>query len=305
MIDLRRLQVLRAVHQHGTVTAAGHALHLTPSAVSQQLRALSRELGISLLEQQGRRVHLTPAAHTLLRHAHILAGQWEQAQAELYAHADEIAGELGLCGFPTGVAELLAPAAARLQDEHPHLVVHVAEVETADAFDLLLSGDTDLAVVQASDCPPRGDARFDQLPLLDEPMDLLVPAGHPFAACRAVALADAADQSWIVGVAGTSYHQHTLVACAAAGFTPAIAHHAKEWISISALVAQGLGVALIPRLGDVPPAHAAVRVPLCGEPAPFRRMLTCVRHGSREQPAITRALHILGDIASDLQQRVS
>lgn len=305
MIDLRRLQVLRAVHQYGTVTAAAHALHLTPSAASQQLRGLSRELGISLLEPQGRKVRFTPAAYTLLAHADILASQWEQAQAEMRAHADEIAGHLRLCGFPTGVAALLAPAAAQLQDQHPRLVVHVAEVEPVEAFNLLLSGDGDLAVVQASDCPPQGDARFDQLPLLDEPMDLLVPADHPFATRPAVALAEAADEAWIVGAAGSSYHQHTVVTCAAAGFAPAIAHHAKEWISIFALVAQGLGVALVPRLGDVPLEHAAVRVRMRGGVAPSRRLLTCVRRGSRDQPAIKGALGILDDIAASLQQRVS
>lgn len=306
MIDLGRLQVLRAVHQYGTVTAAAHALHLTPSAVSQQLRGLSRELGVALLEPAGRRVRLTPPAHTLLRHADILASQWEQAQGELHAHADEIVGELHLCGFPTALAALLAPAAVRLQDAYPRLVVHVAEVEPTDAFDLLLSGDMDFAVVEATpDCPPPGDARFDQLPLLDEPMDLLVPAGHYFATHPAVALADAAREPWIVGAAGSSYHQHTLVSCAAAGFAPAIAHHAKEWVSVSALVAQGLGVALVPRLGDVPPEHAAVRVRLHSDPMPSRRILTCVRQGSREQPAIKGALHVLGDIAADLQVRVA
>lgn len=306
MIELRRLQVLRAVHQYGTVTAAGHALHLTPSAVSQQLRSLSRQLGISLLEPAGRRVRLTSAANTLLRHADILASQWEQAQAELHAHAEGIAGELRLCGFPTGAAALLAPTAAQLNIECPDLLVHVAEVEPADAFDRLLSGDTDLAVVEATpDCPPQSDARFDQLPLLDEPMDLLVPHGHPLATRTAVALADAAREPWIVGTADTSYHQLTLVACATAGFAPAIAHHAKEWISVSALVAQGLGVALVPRLGDIPPAHAAVRVPVHGGLTPSRHLLTCVRQGSHDQPAIKRGLDILGDIAATLQQRVA
>src|SRR4051812_17259538 len=59
MIDLRRLHMLRVVHQQGTVTAAAEVLHLTPSAVSHHMRELSRELKVPLLEPQGRRVKLT------------------------------------------------------------------------------------------------------------------------------------------------------------------------------------------------------------------------------------------------------
>lgn len=298
MIDLRRLQILRAVAQHGTVTAAAAAVHLTPSGASQQLRALSREVGVTLVEPQGRRVRLTPAAHTLLAHADALAAQWEAAQADIHAHTEEITGTLRLCGFPTAVAALLAPAAARLRSESPGLAVHVTEIEPAEAFALLLSGDADLTVIEATpDIPPQSDAKFDQQPLLDEPMDLLVPADHPLAPAHCLTLAEAAREPWIVGRPDSSYYQLVLVACAAAGFAPDIVHHAKEWIAVSALVGCGLGVALVPRLGHIPPEHAVARVPLRSEPVPSRRILTCLRRGSQNQPAITHALGTLHNLA--------
>src|SRR6187551_2908920 len=78
MVDLRRLRALRAVADHGTLAAAADALHLTPSAVSQQLSALERELGHALLEPAGRSVRLTPAAHVLLGHADALFAQLEK-----------------------------------------------------------------------------------------------------------------------------------------------------------------------------------------------------------------------------------
>src|SRR4051794_19024325 len=111
MIDLRRLRVLRVLAEQGTVTAAARVLHLTPSAVSQQLRLLARELDVELLRHEGRRVRLTPAAHVLLEHADILFAQWERARAEL-SSADE-AGSLGLCGVSSVIAALLSPAAKR------------------------------------------------------------------------------------------------------------------------------------------------------------------------------------------------
>jgi DNA-binding transcriptional LysR family regulator len=306
MIDLRRLQVLRAVHHHGTVTSAAKALHLTPSAVSQQVRQMSRELGVALLEPQGRRVRLTAAALFLLDHADAMYVQWEQAMAELAAHADADPAPLRMCGFPTGLATLLAPAAAHLAKVRPDLTVSITEAETSDCFDLLLAGETDLAVViPAPDSPPLDDPRFDQQPLLDEYLDLLVPAGHPLATRDSVTLVEAAHEPWITPMPGSCDHHHVVVsACIAAGFTPYTAHHATEWVAISALVGNGLGVSLVPRLAAIPGEHAIARIPLHGNPTPTRGILTCTRRGAREHPAIARAVEVLGEVVDEQMSRI-
>src|SRR3954463_532134 len=94
MIDLRRLRTLRAVADHGTLAAAADALHLTPSAVSQQLTALEREAGPALREPAGRSVRLTPAAHVLLGHADALFAQLEKLEGELAAQDASPRGEV-------------------------------------------------------------------------------------------------------------------------------------------------------------------------------------------------------------------
>ena len=78
VIDVRRLRLLRELDNRGTVAATAAALHLTPSAISQQLAALSREAGVTLLDPVGRRVRLTPAAKVLLRHADEIFAQLEK-----------------------------------------------------------------------------------------------------------------------------------------------------------------------------------------------------------------------------------
>jgi DNA-binding transcriptional LysR family regulator len=300
MIDLRRLQVLRAVHHHGMVTSAAAALHLTPSAVSQQIRQLSRDVGVPLLEPHGRRVRLTAAAHVLLDHADALYVRWEAAEAELAAHVEGAAGPLRLCGFPSGLTGLLAPVAARLAKTHPDLAVSVAEAEAADCFDRLLTDQADLAVVIPTPAGPApNDPRFDQAPLLDEAEDLLVPAGHRLATREAVRLVEAAGDPWITPEPGSCDQHHVVVsACIAAGFTPHVAHYATEWPAVSALVAHGLGVALIPRLAALPAEHTVVRVPLRGNPTPTRRILTCTRRGARRHPVIAAGLDALGEVAA-------
>jgi DNA-binding transcriptional LysR family regulator len=295
MIDLRRLHMLRLVHQHGTVTSAAEALHLTPSAVSHQLRELARELKVPLLEPQGRKVRLTPAAHVLIEHADGLLAKWEETLADLESHRAGAAGPLRMCGFTTAVGGLVAPAAGALLRDDPDLRVEVRECDTDVAMGLLAAGETDIAVIEPTpDAPPPGDPRFDREPLLEEDYDLIVPPGHPLAGRGGARLEHAADETWIsVQPEICTHHQQVLAYCGAAGFTPRFAHHAISWSAIWALVANGLGVSLVPRLADGPSDQPVVRVPLTGNGVPRRRVLTCVRRGSRDNPLIARGLQAL------------
>jgi DNA-binding transcriptional LysR family regulator len=295
MIDLRRLRVLRAVDHHGTVTAAAAALHFTPSAASQQIRQLARELGVDLLEPHGRRVRLTPAAHRLLKHAEAIQSRWEQAEIDLQAD-DQPTGVLRVCGFPVAISTLLAPLAAALKPKHPTLQVRIREAESTESFDLLMDEDVDLAVIEATpDNPPRGNPRFDQRPLLDDPFDLAVPTTHPLATRTAITLDEAAAEDWIMPLSACTCRTHVLAACSAAGFTPNVAHHALSWSATAALVANDLGVALVPRLARLPPHLPITRVHC--QDGPSRKVLTCTRPSGRQHPAVATALRALGELA--------
>ncbi|MCT2588618.1 LysR family transcriptional regulator [Streptomyces sp. N2-109] len=300
MID-SRLRILQMVAEHGTVTAAAQALHYTPSAVSYQLRQLAADVGTDLAVHQGRGIRLTHAARILLRHAELLQEQWELARAELATLDTEPTGQVTLCGFSTAASRLLPPAAAALRDAHPHLRVRIIEAEPDRCFDLLLSDEADLALLVATaDSPPMTDRRFDQQPLLDDPLDLVVPQGHPLTRRQRVTLADAAREPWILGNPGTTYHQLVLAACMSAGFTPHIAHYADEWGTGTALVAHGFGVILVPRLAQLSEESPVVRLPLRGEPALVRRIMAVTRLGARENPALTHAVETIAAAAAQL-----
>lgn len=294
MIDLRRLRALAAVAEHGTVAGAAEALHFTPSAVSQQIGHLARDLGVDLLERRGRRVHLTPAAHLLLAHADTIQAQWERARADLAAEAGRARGTLRICGVSSAIAALGAPATTRLLDEHPGLEVQLREEESRDCCRLVHSGGSDIALVLPTpDTPPPTDARFEQQTLLEDPPDLLVPADHALAHTGRADLLDASGESWIVTRHDNDSHVLLTVACAAAGFTPRITQEVKEWYAVSALVAAGLGVCLLPRIVPVPQAHRVVRVPLRGRSAPVRTILAVVRRGSSQHPAVAAGMEAL------------
>jgi DNA-binding transcriptional LysR family regulator len=298
MIDLRRLQVLRVLAARGTVTAAAASLHLTPSAVSQQIRLLGRELDVELLAHEGRRVRLTPAAELLLTHADELHARWEETLAGLAALGDGEGGTLRVCGVSSAIAALVAPAAgATLADG---LTLRITEEETKDCFEALLTAEADIAVVLPTpDVPPVDDPRFEPHFLLDDPLDLLVPGAHPLARRGRVALADAAGESWVVKTRDNDTYDVLLAACAAAGFTPRVGHHVKEWYAVSAVVAEGLGVCLLPRLVPIPAAHDVRRLELAGSPRPSRRISAYVRRGSAGHPVVARGLAALRAAAGE------
>lgn len=292
MIDLRLLQTLRVLNELGTVTATAHALHLSPSAVSAQLRQLAQQVGAELLRQDGRRLRLTPAGLVLLHHADVLCGQWEQARAELGAHAGDEHRSLHVIGFATSIGSLLAPVAADLARRTPPVRAYLGDVDTADSYQRVLTGDADIAVLTPlPDSPPVDDPRFDQQPLLDDYLDLVVPAEHALAREDDVDLGAAATEPWIA----PHHDQERLiqVLCGAAGFAPRTEHHADDWSGVLALIGYGLGVCLVPRLVATAGRTDLARVPVRGTPPPYRRVLTCVRRSSDAQPAIATGLAAL------------
>jgi DNA-binding transcriptional LysR family regulator len=131
--------------------------------------------------------------------------------------------------------------------------------------------------------------------------DLLVPANHHLERPEGVALGDAAAEEWIVKKENNDTYALLVAACLAAGFAPRITHQVKEWYAVSARVAEGFGVCLLPRMVPIPASHAVVRVPLRGGPLPTRKIVTCVRRGSAGHPDIAAGLAALDDVAGVLR----
>lgn len=299
MID-GRLRALRVVADRGTISAAARDLGYTPSALSHQLRTLARDVGVRLLEPEGRNVRLTQAARTLLARSDELFAHWEEIRGEVQqAGSGASLGQLRLAGFSTAASALLPPVAVAARAAFPHSRVQITEADPAVCFELLLAEQVDVAVVVGTDpLPPTSDPRFEQHPLLTDPLDLVVPPGHRLATKERVTLADAADEQWIMDTPGGTYHQLAMSACTAAGFTPTHAHRAVEWDTCAGLVAAGFGVALVPRLARLPAGADMARVALHGDDAPVRHVRTSLRRGTAGQPEIALALRELRRVAA-------
>lgn len=297
MID-RRLIVLSTFASTGTVTAAAEVLGYSPSAVSTQLRELQHELGVPLLEREGRGMRLTPAGEHLVSRTGDLLALWDAIRSEVDADGPVGTTTLRLGGFSSAATAILTPVAARLERETPGLVVSLVEADPQRCVDLLIAGRLDAAVIVAMQGgPAHDDPRFEQVPLRDDRLDVIVPVDHPLAGRRSVELSDLTGERWITDRRGTPYRALFEAAFTAAGVTPRVAHEVVEWDTAAALVEAGLGVGLIPRLARAASAYDVVRIPVADHAGPRRRIVGVVRRGALGTPLVGRAVAAMRELA--------
>ncbi|ROQ34770.1 DNA-binding transcriptional LysR family regulator [Streptomyces sp. PanSC19] len=294
-LDLRKLRVLRELSERGTVSAAARALHLTPQAVSQQISALGRELGVPLTEPSGRRLRLTGAARIVLRHADAVFTQVEQMRAELAAHGSGERGEVAVAGFSTTLSALILPAVARLRETRPLLRTSLAEVDPPESFSMLHRGETDVVISADAAGSVGEDPRFHRVALCEDPFDIALPEGHRLLDNPRLLLADLAEETWIFATTGLC-HDIGVAACTAAGFTPQASHAIGDWDATLAAVRLGLGVALVPRMAK-PAPRPEVTIRAFSEQAPSRTVFAAVREGSQTSPEIAAVLDALRTVA--------
>jgi DNA-binding transcriptional LysR family regulator len=305
MLDLRRLHLLRELHERGTIAAVADALGYTPSAISQQLAMLERDTGVRLLERAGRGVRLTDPALVLVGHAEELLERARLAEAELAAASGTVAGRGRIASFRSVALALAIPAMAALRREAPRLRTELVEAEPEDALPALSRGDVDLVLGDEWERQPwrlpRGLTRVE---LLRDPVRIVLPARHRAARRRGpVPLAALAGEMWATGPAGMGWDEMTARICREhGGFEPRIGHRTIDATVSLALVARGLAVTLLPQLA-LPPRHPGVVVrPI--ERDPVSRTVFAVTRGSDAARPSTRALlAAVRDAAADLGGR--
>ena len=193
MLDVRRMQILRAVVTSGSVTAAAAHLGYTPSAISQQVGVLEREAGIVLLERTGRGVRPTAAGRLLTGHAAVISRNLAEAETALADLRDGHTGRLAIRYFTAVGPVLVAPALTRLRREHPGVRVDLRLLDPEDPFREVEKGEADLALVAVPGGPAPPGVRL--VHLLDDAYQAVLPSGHPLARQRVIELADLADEA--------------------------------------------------------------------------------------------------------------
>jgi len=295
MLDVRRMQVLRAVVTSGSITAAATNLGYTPSAISQQISVLEREAGLPLLEKVGRGVQPTAAGKLLTEHAGVIADNLADAERALADLREGRTGTLRVRYFYTAGAGLVPQAVAEFRKEHPSVRLDLANVEPIDPIHEAAAGRADVSIVVVA------EGRMPQLPgiqlvhLLDDPYSAVLPDGHPLADKEVIDLADLAGEPWVDNehyASGWTCRQILLDACASAGFSPSFSLQCNDYQTAQGFVAAGLGISMIPRLG-LGTATPGTVVRSVHRPEPVRRIYAAVPEFTVDQPATATLIRCL------------
>jgi len=245
-MELRHLNYFIAVAERLSFSRAAEELRVAQPAISQQIRALERELGAQLFDRVGKRVSLTEAGRALLPHARHILGAVEAAENEVREHGSLTRGTASLGAPPTVSTHLLPDQLLRFKRKYPGLEVTLREAGTETLLHLIEVGQLDFAIVAADRLPDI----VESVPFLEEEYLLAVSAQHPLsrAARKTVRLADLAAEAFILFPEGYRLREVTLSACRQAGFEPKVALDGGAMQSALEFVAAGLGVALMPEL---------------------------------------------------------
>lgn len=258
IVDPRRLELLLALSQLGSMRAVADTYHLTTSTVSQQVAALAREAGTALIEPDGRRVRLTPAGRRLADHAVTILAAIESARLDLDPEA-EPAGTVRVGGFATGIRVSLMPVLGALRISHPDVDVVINEYEPMEAFRLLVDDELDLALTYDYNFAPAApNPVLETVPLWSATWGLAVPAGEPD---NSGDLASYARRLWIVNSRNTADEIAVRTLASLAGFTPLIAHQIDTLDLVEDLVAAGYGIALLPLSRHTRPGVQVLALP--------------------------------------------
>lgn len=287
--DVHALRVVKAISDEGSLTAAAASLGYSQPALSQQMKRLERRLGVPVIERVGRRVRLTEAGRVLARHAPAVTTALDAAAGELAELRGLRAGRVRLVGFPSASSTVVPRLLTDLARHHPGITITYVEAEPPEAVEAVREDRADIALTFSypgdRDDPHGSSARGLAVHSVGaDELLLVLPADHPAARADRVAITELMEENWIAGC--PRCRGHLLELCGRAGFEPRIGFETDNVVAVEGLVAQGIGVATLPRMAvdSFPLLRGVVTRPL---PAGEARSLHVVTaHGAERVPAV-------------------
>ncbi len=297
-MDIGRLRALRELAVRKTMAAVAEALHLSPSAVSQQISLLEQEVGVDLVERRGRGVELTIAGRLLVERANKIFTELESARADMAELKKVVAGEIRVAAFPSVAAALLPKTISSLRELYPQLMVQFDEMEPEEGMNALRSWQTDIALIDDLNVPPGLlDPGIELMPLTEDVFNVMMSRDHRLAHKEEVTWDDLSGELWAVDTASVTYTRMLTDACQKAGFTPNIIARCKGLEVTSALVREGCAIAMFPGLRvrfELSDARVCRLVPEIR-----RRISIAFRAGEKKSPALQAFLQAIQEHATD------
>lgn len=299
-MDVRRLAILRELAERGTVGAVADEMHVTPSAVSQQLKLLEREAGVPLTEPSGRGIRLTAAGRELAHTAIEIATAIEKAEAQWREYLDQPAGDVTMTTFPSGGQMLLPGLLSRVRDE-PRVNLVCSDADPSSVFDIAdLVPHYDIVVADSPAVQESWHQRGLQVvSLMSEPLDVAMPEDHPLARKATLSPSDVVGETWIGVPSGFPFDRVLTQLVVVTGEPVRIAQRFADNGIVEAVVAAGHGIAILPRFTTRGRTNGLITRPLVGIQA--RRQISAVLRPDRfERPSVRFIVQALREQAREV-----
>lgn len=308
MIEIKHLQLVQAIAEHGSLSAVAQYLGYSQPAISQQIQNLERQIGGTAFIRARKGTMLNQIGETLLECANQVIPLIEKAQSEVDAITGLRAGLIRFASFPSAAATLIPRTFAALTREIPDVSLQLAEATPEEALELLRSGKIDIGIVfaygRAGSRDPFKDlllAEERSVPLIAEDIFVALPKTQHMQDSEWIDLAELEGSKWIAGCPSCRGHMTEL--CEENGFTPDVNFETDDYIALQSLVSSGLGVALIPDLmlaaADVSSSINLKRI----NPAPVRFVSAVFSASSARMPGMAEAIIALQRAVTDLPIR--
>lgn len=241
-MDLRQLEIIRAIAETGSFTAAGDKLHVSQSAISRQILLLEDELGEAVFHRIGRRIRITPAGESLLQLSHRVFQDLQDTVATISDTQETLRGTLRLVGGMTVCLYVFPTLLAEVRRVHPHIDLKITVGSADRSIAMLRSGAGDLGLITL----PIDAADLVSVPVLREELLLVTYPKHPLAKRKPIAAADLNRQAFILFETGSITRRLVNEFFARERIEPDIVMETENVEIIKAMVRNGLGISIIP-----------------------------------------------------------
>ena len=241
-MDLRQLEIIRAIADTGSFTAAGEKLHVSQSAISRQILLLEEELGEPVFHRIGRRIRITPAGESLLQLSHRVFRDLQETVSTISDKREALSGTMRLVGGMTVCLYVFPALLAEVRRVHPHLDMKVTVGSAERSIAMLRSGAGDLGMITL----PVEATDLVSVPVLEEELLLITYPAHPLAKKKSITPADLHKQDFVLFETGSITRRLVESFFAREGVEAEIIMETENVEIIKAMVRNGLGISIIP-----------------------------------------------------------
>ncbi|MFX8860138.1 LysR family transcriptional regulator [Acinetobacter baumannii] len=295
MLNLSRLRLLHELSILGSITAVAKSVHLTRSAVSQQLSLLEEELDIVLLQRVGRHTELTPMAHLLVNRSLELFKIVNDIESEIAMTKVKTSGQIRIALFASAAIGIIPNCISLLNQTYPLIEMEMRELEPNEGLKAVAGNQVDIALVDNMQNLEPYSSTLDFIPLCTDYFNVVASSKHFLANHNTIKLKDLSNEKWVFNQYALNFSNFINNAFHAAGFKPNIVGNYKNSTASLELIKHNYSLTILPFLSIFhlieDKSFAFVRI----KPLMSRQIFIAIPKGTMSKPIVNVTIQALKD----------